>query len=87
MFRVEVYSQSYKLQKAILECLGQLGIDLELQEEDLEVLMTAASPYLSSEQPLPLQVMTNSIVVLQLPSIYPLRQALMVLGTFFFPFV
>ncbi|KAF4519601.1 hypothetical protein B566_EDAN003768 [Ephemera danica] len=48
--RVETFSQGYKLQKTILDHLGQFCIDLQLQEEDIDIVMNASSLYLSSEQ-------------------------------------
>lgn len=49
-------SQKYKLQNILLRELGHLSVYICLQEKDLNSVLVAASPYLSSRQPQPLQV-------------------------------
>ncbi|XP_075231427.1 telo2 interacting protein 1 isoform X2 [Lycorma delicatula] len=48
-------TQQYKLQKCLLEGLGQLAVDIELTEYNINEIMDAATPYLNSLQPQPLQ--------------------------------
>ncbi|XP_069692275.1 TELO2-interacting protein 1 homolog isoform X2 [Periplaneta americana] len=49
------FTQLFKLQLQLLSELGDLVINLNLQERQLDQVMTAAAPYLSSLQPRPLQ--------------------------------
>ncbi|XKL62854.1 hypothetical protein PGB90_002687 [Kerria lacca] len=48
-------SQKYKLQFTILSELGYLALYICLQEKDINSLLVSITPYLSSQQPLPLQ--------------------------------
>jgi hypothetical protein len=50
------FTQLFKLQKELLSNMGDLAVHLNLQEREIEQVLTAAAPYLSSLQPLPLQV-------------------------------
>lgn len=63
-------SQKYKLQRILLKELGHLSVYICLQEKELNSVLTAASPYLSSRQPLPLQVRIKFCFLhtLELPS-------------------
>lgn len=49
-------SQNYKFQLMLLSELGALAVHINLQEKELHSILVAATPYLSSKQPLPLQV-------------------------------
>lgn len=49
-------SQKYKLQRTLLRELGHLAVYISLQEKELNDVLEAAAPYLSSKQPNPLQV-------------------------------
>lgn len=49
-------SQNYKFQLMLLSELGALAVHINLQEKELNSILVAASPYLSSKQPIPLQV-------------------------------
>lgn len=49
-------SQRYKLQLTLLRQLGFLTVHLNFQENEIQDVLVAATPYLSSKQPLPLQV-------------------------------
>lgn len=49
------HSQLYKLQLLILSSLGPLAVDIGLQEKELHQTLHATTPYLSSNQPVPLQ--------------------------------
>ncbi|KDR09792.1 TELO2-interacting protein 1 homolog [Zootermopsis nevadensis] len=49
------FTQLFKLQKELLSNMGDLVVHLNLQEREIEQVLTAAAPYLSSLQPLPLQ--------------------------------
>lgn len=53
------YTQGYKLQLALLSGLGDLAVNLELHVENLLSLLNACTVYLSSLQPLPLQVLSR----------------------------
>jgi len=50
------FTQLFKLQKELLSKMGDLAVHLNLQEREIDQVLTAAAPYLSSLQPLPLQV-------------------------------
>lgn len=55
-------SQQYKLQRIFLNNLGYVAIQADLQENELHSILSAVSLYLSSRQPLPLQVSDYYIV-------------------------
>jgi hypothetical protein len=50
------FTQIFKLQKELLSKMGDLAVYLNLQEHEIDQVLTAAAPYLSSLQPYPLQV-------------------------------
>ncbi len=54
-------SQEYKLQHILLRELGPLAVYISLQEGHIQPLLSTITPYLSSSQPLPLQVRKNYI--------------------------
>ncbi|XP_046389481.1 TELO2-interacting protein 1 homolog isoform X2 [Ischnura elegans] len=49
------FSQAYKLQCSLLNGLGELAVNVEFQEQDISEMLTATAPYLSCQQPQPLQ--------------------------------
>lgn len=51
-----IYTQNYKLQRELLQYLGQLTADLELFEKQTDLVVESAVPYLSVKQPKQLQV-------------------------------
>ncbi|XP_046687926.1 TELO2-interacting protein 1 homolog, partial [Homalodisca vitripennis] len=54
-------TQLYKLQRTLLDGLGQLALDLSVQERRIYDILEAAKEYLSVRQPAPLQELCQSL--------------------------
>ncbi|KAK6629963.1 hypothetical protein RUM43_003784 [Polyplax serrata] len=58
-----IYTQNYKLQRELLQYLGQLTADLELFEKQTDLVVESALPYLSAKQPKQLQEKCRELFV------------------------